>query len=988
MTLPVTSTEQRPSKRRKYVRAVGPRLRVLLFVIFGLTAFLSANSVYLVSVTFMEWVARMHHRDVAYENYFYQFMFLAHLALGLLLVLPFLIFGIVHIYNTFNRPNHRAVRVGYLLFTVCLALLGTGIALMRLEPFSIGAMRVALPRIKSPGARSAVYWAHVIAPLFVIWLYTLHRLAGPRIKWRVGLKWSGAVAAVVVLMVWFNTQDPRRWNVQGPKEGARYFLPSLARTASGNFIPARVLMNNEYCLQCHKDNYQNWFHSAHHFSSFNNKAYLFSVRETREVSLKRDGNVKASRWCAGCHDVVPFFSGAFDDPHYDLERDPTAQSGITCTACHSIVDVHSTVGNADYTIEEPLHYPFAFSDNHFLQFLNRQLIKAKPELHKKTFLKPLHKTAEFCSTCHKVSIPAELNHYKEFLRGQNHYDSYLLSGVSGHNARAFYYPPKAKTNCSQCHMPTKAADDDFGAKYFDPEKSNQLMVHNHLFPGSNTGLAAIRGDNETLEAERAFLKDNIRVEVFGVRDDASIAGAFDVVRPTIPTLVPGKDYLLEVVIRTLKVGHPLTQGTVDSNEVWVDMQVAGAADDKVIGRSGAMGALNEVDPWSHFINVYMLDRDGNRIDRRNPQDIFTPLYNHQVPPGAGNVVHYRLHVPADQAGPLAVDVKVRYRKFDTKYMQYVFGKDHVNDLPVVNMAADHVVFPIAAARAAPTTAPAAPAAVAVVVSAAPASPTTKPGAPPPFPEWQRWNDYGIGLFLEGSSGSEKGELIQAAAAFEHVARLKRVDGPLNLARVYIKEGRLGDAVSALQRASIGFDPPAPRWTIAWLAGLVDEQNGQLDDAIREFRSILEDDYPELHQRDFDFTKDYEVINELGRALFERSKMERGEEGKAAREQFLQQARDQFERTLKIDSENVTAHYSLALIYQQLGDAQQAEAHRLLHERYRPDDNARDRAIAIARQNNPAADHAAQATVIYDLHRPGAPGLPASVNAAANTISGN
>ena len=57
--------------------------------------------------------------------------------------------------------------------------------------------------------------------------------------------------------------------------------------------------------------------SAHHFSSFNNKPYLFSVRETRQVSLKRDGSVKASRWCAGCHDVVPFFSGAFDDPNFD-----------------------------------------------------------------------------------------------------------------------------------------------------------------------------------------------------------------------------------------------------------------------------------------------------------------------------------------------------------------------------------------------------------------------------------------------------------------------------------------------------------------------------------------------------------------------------------------------------------------------------------------------------------------------------------------------
>ena len=49
-----------------------------------------------------------------------------------------------------------------------------------------------------------------------------------------------------------------------------------------------------------------------------------------------------------------------------------------------------------------------------------------------------------------------------------------------------------------------------------------------------------------------------------------------------------------------------------------------------------------MDEWAHFINVLMLDRDGNRINRRNPQDIFTPLYDHQIPPGPGQVVHYRL----------------------------------------------------------------------------------------------------------------------------------------------------------------------------------------------------------------------------------------------------------------------------------------------------------------------------------------------------------
>src|SRR2546428_3349136 len=170
-----------PPARTKYVRAVGPRLRLLLYFIFGLVALLGANSVYLASITFLQWVKK----EVTYENYFYQFMFLAHLVLGLVLVLPFVIFGLIHLKNARHRPNRPAVRVGYLLFGVSLTLLFTGLALMRFDFFVI----------KNPNLRSSLYWAHVITPLLAVWLYILHRLAGPRIKWRGGRR-GGAAAGV------------------------------------------------------------------------------------------------------------------------------------------------------------------------------------------------------------------------------------------------------------------------------------------------------------------------------------------------------------------------------------------------------------------------------------------------------------------------------------------------------------------------------------------------------------------------------------------------------------------------------------------------------------------------------------------------------------------------------------------------------------------------------------------------------------------------
>lgn len=948
----VTSGAASAAPRKKYVRAVGPRLRKLLYFIFVLVALLLANSGYLAIVTFLEWV-----REETYQDYYYQYMFLAHLVLGMTLILPLVIFGFIHMWNSKDRRNRRAVRIGYALFAASLVILITGTLLVRIGGFDL----------KQPLARSTVYWLHVIAPLAAVWLYWLHRLAGPRIKWRIGMTFAGLAGVAIAAMVVLQMQDPRQWNAVGPESGVQYFQPSLARTSSGNFIPADALMNDEYCLKCHADIHKDWSDSVHRFSSFNNPPYLASVSQTRDVSLKRDGSVQASRWCAGCHDPVPFFSGAFDDPEFDVLQHTTAKAGITCTVCHAITNVNSVRGNADYTIEEPLHYPFASSDNAVLQWVNNQLVKAKPTFHKKTFLKPFHKTAEFCSTCHKVHLPKELNHYKEFLRGQNHYDPYLFSGVSGHGARSFYYPPKAVDNCSKCHMPLVASD-DFGAKRFDD--ATELSVHDHLFPSANTGIAWLRDREEIITAHQEFLKDVMRVDIFGIRDGGQIDGKLTApLRPEIPTLKPGETYLIDSVIRTMKMGHLFSQGTVDSNEIWLDVTVTSG--DRVIGRSGAVNPdkHNEVDPWSHFVNVFMLDKDGNRIDRRNAEDIFTPLYNHQIPPGAGQTVHYGLQVPEDVTAPIRVELKLQYRKFDQRYMDFVAkkneklgqvirghqpGQDYTNELPITTLAVDSVVFPVEGVD------------------------QSVENEPREIPLWQRWNDYGIGLLLKG-----KAELRQAEEAFKEVEKLDRWDGPMNLARVLNMEGRLDEAVEALNRAESYSDAEGfPRWTWAWLSGVVNSQQGRLVEAEQNLRSVLEDNTEDMQRRGFDFSLDIEVINLLGRTLFDLGVIQQRQGNVEQSEHYFRDAITRFDKTLEIDPENVTAHFNLQLLYDALVSDEAVEGegrveneknkemaayHRELHLRYKPDDNATGRAVRLAREKYPAANHAAEAVVIYPLH---------------------
>src|SRR5262249_25999422 len=159
------------------------------------------------------------------------------------------------------------------------------------------------------------------------------------------------------------------------------------------------------------------------------------------------------------------------------------------------------------------------------------------------------------------------------------------------------------------HMPLKPSD-DFGARYFNPT-NHVLSVHNHLFPAANTGVPSIRNDQTTVKAQQDFMKNSVRVDIFGLREGGTVDGNLVApLRPRTPALQRGKRYLLEVVLRTLKLGHPFTQGTIDSNEVWVDSTASSGG--QVISRSGGLGPHREVDPWAHFVNTYMLDREGHR----------------------------------------------------------------------------------------------------------------------------------------------------------------------------------------------------------------------------------------------------------------------------------------------------------------------------------------------------------------------------------------
>ena len=922
---------------------VTPRMRWLLLGTLVLFALLSIDSIYLSAITFLEW--RTGERR---QNAFYLWMFLGHLVLGLAIVVPAVAFGAWHWKRSHHHPNRRAVRMGNVTFVAALVTLVTGVLLTRVEFGGV------TPELRDPQARSLAYWLHVAAPLVTVWGFVLHRLAGRRIRWSTGV---GVALAALLLTVGFDLwhrADLARPRPQ-PKDGAAYFEPSLARTSNGAFIPESSLMQNDECLSCHPDAYKSWAHSAHAASSFNNPMYAFSVRETRREAFAREGSVNDARFCAGCHDPVPFFTGAFedrrfDDPEYDVSKDPLGAASITCTACHSVTAVGSTRGNADYVIEESPQYPFGDAGSPLLRWVNRQLIKSKPAFHKHTFLKPeVHRSAEFCSTCHKVFLPEQLNDYK-WLPGQNHYDSWRLSNRSGHGVQGWYWPKHPETDCNGCHMPAVASA-DLGAKPRGPD--GELQLKDHFFPGGNTATAALSGLPDAaagVARTEAFNRDVLRLDIFALREGGTADGrATAPLADAGPALEPGKRYLLELVVRTLgTLGHEYTQGTVDSNETWVEVTVR--AGDRVVGRLGAIGEDGVVDPWSKFFNVYMLDREGRRIDRRNPQDIFVPLYNHQVPPGAADLTRVAFTVPPDAAGPLTVEAAVRYRKFDTAYMRYVYGQERTNDLPVMTLATDRVTF-----------------------GGTPAQPAA---ATPAVPDAERWLDAGIAHFRTAARAPGKGQWGLADDLFARAAEAGRVEGWMGRARAALLDGRLADAGDHLRTAAERHAGQIP-WAIAYWSAVIDLQQGEYERAITGFRSVSETAFADARARGFDFSRDDRVLVDWATACLERARQLRDPADAARRTELLAEAVRLTGRALEEDSQRFQTWYVRMQALEASGDAAAAAEARASYERFRPDDNARDRAVTAARSRDPAANHAAEPSAIFDLQRPGAPGLPES-----------
>lgn len=921
-----------------------------------LGAFMLANTVYLLVnrlADALNW-GYLSSNDAALPLLF-QTMILAHTAAGLLTVTLFGLFAAAHLPKVWRRLHKASVVTGLLYVAGGLLLAVSGLFI--------------LTDAASHDNRW-IWWLHVLIGILAPAGYVAHRIVSFVRPVRAQFIRFGGVAGMLalVLIIWHGAT--RESISQGPaippgsedglpagpgakdRDVAQFssgsfvpagyvppaspFFPSAATTTSGRFLdpsvitqtkpgplPAlnsdldkdgfanEVLIGAATCDRCHQDIVAQWSTSAHRFASFNNPFYEAAVQELRNgtgtsnVWIREhskyfpltDGQVNRvkSKWCGACHDPALMLAGNMTRPIDRRSLD--AQAGLTCMACHAIDKIHDQTGNGNYNIADGQAdpYMFAAAENGTLgAFLHDAIVKSKPRAHKKQMLQPFFRESEYCATCHKVSLPPPVNNYR-WLRGQNEFDNWHDSGVALNASRTFYLPAN-KRICQDCHMPPERA-------LLGDVSARNGTVRSHRFLAANTALPFLRGDSATVAAIESFLQlQKLGVDIFALHTPDARQMALGRGPAAVQA---GAKVTVDVVVRNKGVGHTFPGGTVDSNEGWLEFTLRDEAGN-LLAISGQVGDDGHLDPLAHVYKAVIIDKHGNAIQRRNAQDIHVTVFANVIAPGTTDIAHFEFVVPSRLAGEkITVVARLLWRKFDRAFTEFAFyanragfaAFDQVPELPITEIARHEITLEVA-----------------------PAAPLSPPQADKAA-DWVRYNDYGIGLLLEGNTRG-------AAEAFKQVARLQpgSIEGPLNLAKTAVQDGNLSKAIGHLTQCE-QISPGEAR--VAWVWGVVLQERGEYEKAAQAYQRVLQQ-----------FPEDRAALRNLGRTYY--------------LDQQYEAALESYAGVLAIDPEDRIAHYHRMLSYQALGRASEAQTARESYEYYQIDESAQALTRAY-RLKNPGAN---------------------------------
>jgi Flp pilus assembly protein TadD len=549
-------------------------------------------------------------------------------------------------------------------------------------------------------------------------------------------------------------------------------------------------------------------------------------------------------------------------------------------------------GTGSFTIRRPALLAKEDGSPLFGDFTDEQILADVPG-HKRAVMRPLLRTPEFCSTCHKVVAPPELNGYKN-IKGFSAYDEWQQSGASLESALPFYRRD-ARADCRACHMPKIDSHNDRAAK--------SGLIASHRWPGANTAAPLFYGQTEQADLIKKFLESNVlAVDIFALRREST----GELIAPMSAgenriALRPGEEIVAEVVASNRNAAHSFPPEVRDLYEAWVELE---AVDDsgKSIFHSGYIKPDGMLDETAHVYKAILLDDSARVITRHQIWTTNIKAYDNTILPGRSDVARYRFRVP-DAASERTVGIKLRarinYRRFNQEYTNYVLMmRSSKLDVPVVEMAEATAELTTGRRGDAETrgggNGP---------VAGSPRLPFAASAS-------RRWNDYGIGLLEQAQYGP-------ASEAFRRASELDPSDPNLlvNGAIAELRTERYGPEREQLRKAAVLLDralrlKPMLARARYWRA-VVMRGDGKLAEAA-ETLAVLAKEYP----------RDREVERQLGQTLYSLGR--------------LDEARTALEAVVAIEPQDAGAYQLLAPIYASQGRKSDADLARALYLQWRDD----------------------------------------------------
>jgi len=663
--------------------------------------------------------------------------------------------------------------------------------------------------------------------------------------------------------------------------GLSPFLPSRAQTFDGHFIPSEDFPKASYCSKCHEDIHHEWRESAH-ANSFRAPFY------TRNVELlTHQKGIEYTRHCEGCHNPIALLSGSLTkastlDRSYD-------DDGITCMVCHSIEKIQDTAGTGSYVMGvpavmvsangTPIPGEASFDD-----------ILAHPKQHSQAVMKDFYRTPEFCAVCHKAALPKMLNDYK-WQRAFSVYDEWQQSSWSRESPLPFYQKDSTST-CQSCHMAPASGSRDYGAK--------EGKVRSHRFLGANTAIPTYYGYQEQLDKVKEFLKDAVGIDLFALR--IGNERREETIAPLGSTsfrLQSGSPVTACVLIQNKKIGHSLVPEQRDFYESWIEFEVK-AGDGTILYHSGYLEPNGYVEEHAHTYTNRLVAMSGKLNDLHQVWATKVKAYDNTILPGRSDLVQYRFWIPAETVGPIVLTAKMNYRRFRRGFTDFVFQGPR--EFPIVEIAANSTSLQLGL------------------------NPASREADP--HTELVRWNNYGIALMSEQrywdaeqvfrrviaiDPGYADGYVNVALAEYSNLIETRR-EGPDGVGNMSVSNVNLEKFEPPLQvlAQALKLKPDYPR--ARYYRGLIYRVQNKLSLAAIDQSYVLSL-YPRLRQ----------ARQELGYIYY--------------LEKEYQEAESQFEAVQAINPDDLTAHYYLSLICEQLGMRERAQREGSAYAEHRDDPTA-------------------------------------------------